>query len=86
MVSIIKTVGSNGQISIGKEFAGKLVMIDQLEPGVWIMKLGEFIPDNERWLHDPDTEKKINEAMEWAKNTMPQITDLGELEKRLNNG
>ena len=84
-MGIIKSIGSNGQISIGKEFAGKLVLIEQLEPGVWILKLGEFIPDNERWLHEPETEKRLDEAIEWAKNTTPQATDLEELERRLRN-
>ena len=40
---IVKSVGSNGQITLGKEFAGRLVMLDQTEPGVWTMKLGQFI-------------------------------------------
>lgn len=30
---IVKSVG-NGQITLGKEFAGRLVLLDQTEPGV----------------------------------------------------
>jgi len=33
----IKTVGRSGQISLGKEFAGQHVLIDEIEPGVWIL-------------------------------------------------
>lgn len=40
---IVKSVGSNGQIALGKEFAGRLVMLDQTAPGVRTMKLGQFI-------------------------------------------
>ena len=29
---IVKSVGSNGQIELGKEFAGQLVMLDQTTP------------------------------------------------------
>ncbi len=82
-MSVIKSVGGNGQISIGKEFAGKLVLVDQVEPGVWILKLGEFIPDNERWLFEPETENDLDEAMEWANNTPPLASDLDDLERRV---
>ncbi len=41
----IKTVGNSGQISLGKKFAGQTVMIDEIQTGVWIVKLGRFIPD-----------------------------------------
>ena len=53
-MAVIKTVGSSGQIALGKQYAGRHVMMDELEPGVWIIKLGEFVPDNERWLHAPE--------------------------------
>ncbi len=39
----IKTIGSNGQISLGKEFAGENVLIDSPEYGVWTIKIGKFI-------------------------------------------
>jgi hypothetical protein len=51
-MATIKTIGRSGQIALGKEYAGRSVLVDQLEPGVWIIKLGEFIPDSERWLAD----------------------------------
>jgi len=43
----IKSVGRSGQISLGKKYAGQTVLIDQIETGVWIVKLGRFIPENE---------------------------------------
>ena len=52
-MNIIKTVGTNGQISLGKKFAGQTVILDEIDTGVWIIKLGRFIPDNEKWLHRP---------------------------------
>ena len=33
-MGIIKTVGSSGQISLGKKFAGQNVMLDEIEAGV----------------------------------------------------
>ena len=42
-MSIIKTIGSNGQISLGKEHAGKSVLVDEVEPGVWVVKILSLI-------------------------------------------
>ena len=30
----VKVIGQNGQISLGKEFAGRQVLVEQREPGV----------------------------------------------------
>ncbi|CAB3395488.1 hypothetical protein [Kyrpidia spormannii] len=79
----IKTVGNNGQISLGKEYAGRTVLVDEVEPGVWIIKVGQFIPDSERWLIDPKVQKDLDDAIEWAKNHPPAETSLDDLEKRL---
>jgi hypothetical protein len=59
----IKSVGRSGQISLGKKFAGKTVLIDQIEPGVWVVKLGQFIPDSEKWLHDPRSGTKLTRPL-----------------------
>jgi hypothetical protein len=70
-MNVIKTIGENGQISLGKEHAGKSVLIDEIEPGVWVVKIGQFIPDSERWLHEPDARAKLDEAIAWAEATPP---------------
>ena len=81
-MGIIKTVGSSGQISLGKKFAGQTVMLDEIEAGVWIIKIGRFIPDNEKWLHKPDVQAELNEAISWAKENSPKDTNFEELEAR----
>lgn len=80
---IVKSVGSNGQITLGKEFAGRLVMLDQTEPGVWTMKLGQFIPDTEKWLHTPEAKAALNEGLAWAAGNPARATNLDELEARV---
>jgi len=82
-MGIIKTVGSSGQISLGKKFAGQTVMLDELEAGVWIVKLGRFIPNNEKWLHGQDVQAKLNEAIAWAEKNPPGDTNLEDLENRI---
>ena len=82
-MNTIKTVGSSGQISLGKKYAGQTVMLDEIDTGVWIVKLGRFIPDNERWLHRPDVQTELNEAIAWAEKNPPEDTNLEELEARI---
>lgn len=82
-MAVIKTVGQSGQIALGKVYAGRHVLMDELEPGVWLVKLGEFVPDNERWLQAPGVKADLDEALAWAESHPPAITDLDALEQRL---
>ena len=82
-MATIKTIGSSSQITLGKEYAGRHVVVEQIEPGVWMIKLGQFIPDNERWLLDTSVQKEVDEAIAWAENNPPHSSDLDELAARL---
>lgn len=62
----VKIIGSNGQLSLGKAFAGQMVAIDQLDNGTWIIKTGAFIPDSEKWLYTEGNLTKLDKALEWA--------------------
>jgi hypothetical protein len=79
----IKTVGKSGQISLGKKFAGQTVMIDEIQTGVWIVKLGRFIPDDEKWLYEPHIQAELNEAIAWAEENSPKDTNFEKLEGRM---
>lgn len=82
-MAVVKTVGRSGQIALGKEYAGRRVLMEQIESGVWIIKLGEFIPDNERWLHAPQIQADLDEAVAWAEEHPPVETDLDQLEREI---
>ncbi len=82
----IKTIGSNEQISLGKEFAGESVLIENPEYGVWVVKIGKFIPNNEQWLYQENNAIKLEESLNWAVNNPPKETDLTELESQKGNG
>ncbi len=43
----VKVIGANGQISLGKEFAGRQVLVEERESGVWMIRLAVVIPENE---------------------------------------
>ncbi len=68
----IKIIGSNGQISLGKEFSGRIVMLDKVNEGTWIIKSGEFIPDTEKWLYQGSNLSKLDRALDWIEKNPPK--------------
>lgn len=80
-MSSIKIIGASGQITLGKEYSGKTVLVDEIEPGVWMVKVGSFIPDSELWLHTPENKAKLDEAIAWAEANPTCSENLAELEK-----
>ncbi|MFC3861774.1 hypothetical protein ACFOPQ_13485 [Deinococcus antarcticus] len=73
----IKIVGSSGQISLGKEYAGRTVLVEEREPGVWHIRTATVIPDNERWL-TPEAKQSIARAVDWAKENPASEPTLAE--------
>lgn len=63
---IIKSVGSNGQISLGRKYAGRQVSLIENADGTIILKPGKFIPDSEMWLYKGNGEKRIDKALKWV--------------------
>jgi hypothetical protein len=62
----VKVIGANGQISLGKQFAGRQVLVEEQESGVWLIRTATVIPDNERWLHEPMVAADLARAMSWS--------------------
>jgi hypothetical protein len=79
---VVKQVGASGQISLGKEFAGRTVVIDSSTPGVWVIKTAQTIPDSELWLHQPEASARLDRAMA-AMGQPPLAADLEALEQHL---
>lgn len=79
----LKVVGSNGQISLGKQYAGRYVLVEESEPGVWIVRTATVIPDNERWLHEEAAAANLQAALEWSASHEPSDADLAEILTRL---
>ncbi|MEK6244067.1 MAG: hypothetical protein AABM33_06150 [Pseudomonadota bacterium] len=82
----VKVVGSNGQISLGKEFAGRQVLVEQQEPGVWLVRTALVVPENELWLHQAKARDDLARALEWAQRHPPKESDPDATFKRLANG
>ena len=79
----IKTVGASGQISLGKQHAGRIVIVEQPETGVWVIRAAQVIPDNELWLHSPAAAGSLGEALAWSDTHPRTESDLGKLKAKL---
>lgn len=81
----VKVIGSNGQISLGKEFAGRQVTVEQQEPGVWLIRTAQVIPDNELWLHGASARSDLQESLAWSISHRPGESDPVDTIRKLEN-
>jgi hypothetical protein len=82
---VIKIIGSNGQISLGKHYAGRQVLVEEREPGIWLVRTATVIPDDERWLHTEQTASGLREALDWAQSNPASDKATAAALKRLRN-
>ena len=80
----VKVIGANGQISLGKQYAGRQVLVEEQEPGVWLVRTATVIPDNERWLQQPKTAADLQNALSWAQTNSPTDTNVDTRLEKLN--
>ena len=83
---VVKIVGTNGQVSIGKRYADRQVVVDELEPGVITIRTATVIPDNERWLHEPEVAAKVQASLEWAAANLPTGQNTDAILQRMIDG
>ena len=71
----VKVIGASGQISLGKQYAGRTVLMEQVDEGVWLLKIAHVIPDNELWMHTEPGKHRVDQAIAWAEANSAQETD-----------
>jgi hypothetical protein len=81
----VKVIGSNGQVSLGKQFAGRQVLVEEREPGVWLIRTATVVPDNERWLQQPDAARDLKTALNWSQANAPSDGSLDDVLAKLND-
>src|ERR1700680_3015219 len=69
MPVVVKTIDSRGQISFGKQHAGRTVTVDEVEDGVWLVRVAPVIPKSELWLHRLSVADKLKRAIQCGENT-----------------
>lgn len=84
--TMVKVVGANGQISLGKQYAGRQVLVEEREPGVWLVRTATVVPDNERWLLCPQAADDLRRALDWAEANPPDDADVEQILTRLGDG
>ena len=78
-----KIVGASGQISLGKQYAGLQVMIEEIEPGEWRIQSAITIPTSQTWVHSKEAQAELDSALDWAAKNPPKQTALASLSKKL---
>ena len=77
----IKVVGSSGQISLGKRYAGKMLELQRLEDGSILLRAVAVVPESQLWtLQEPDR-SRISRGLAWAGQTEPRESDPDSLLK-----
>jgi len=82
----VKQVNKQGQISIGKKYAGKNVQVDLYPDGTIVLKPVEIISEFEiKLLKDKAFQDRLKAFDLWEAKHKPSETDLSALEKKLEN-
>lgn len=81
----VKVVGMNGQISLGKQYAGQQVLVEEQEPGVWLVRTATVIPNNECWLHETTAATDLKNALSWSQTNPPADTNVDAILEKLND-
>jgi hypothetical protein len=77
----IKTISSSGQISLGKAFAGKVVKLEHLEDGRWMVTPVQVIPEHLMWAYTPEVTARLEKHL--SKNQASTEPDLDALETQI---
>jgi bifunctional DNA-binding transcriptional regulator/antitoxin component of YhaV-PrlF toxin-antitoxin module len=77
----VRKVSSKSQLTLPKEFAGKLVSIERLADGVLQIKSGEFIADSEKIFHTENYKNRLENFDEWMETHDLQDTDIENMDK-----
>ncbi len=82
----VKQVNKQGQISIGKKYAGKKVQVDLYPDGTVILKPVEIISEFEiNLLKDKVFQDRLKAFDRWEAKNKPSETDFSALERNLEN-
>jgi hypothetical protein len=81
----IKTVAKNGQISLGKEFAGKKIQIIKNTNNTITIIPVLVIPENEMWLYAGDNLQRLDKSIEWVESNSRK-DNFNEIIARFENG
>ena len=79
----VLTVPSNGQISIGKQWAGREVMVEMVDDNRMVITAGTFIPHDLATFYTKAAQAQLADFNRWSQKTPAKKTNLNQLRKRL---
>jgi hypothetical protein len=77
------TVASNGQISIGKAWAGRQIIIEEVAEGEIHIKAGVFVPDSQKTFHTKTAKEGLSEFNKWESNKSATASTSAEVFSKL---
>ncbi len=82
--TILRQVNKQGQISIGKKYAGKRLCVHEYPDGTIVLRPAKIVSEFElRLLRDRTFHARLDAFDQWESENRPVETDLALLEKEL---
>jgi hypothetical protein len=75
----IKVVGKSGQISLGKNYAGKMLRLERRQDGTLVLTAVAMVPESQLWTLQEPHRARIQRGLAWSAKTPPRETDLDSL-------
>ncbi len=77
----IKVVGKSGQISLGKNYAGRTLRLERRADGTVVLTAVAMVPESQLWTLREPHRSRIERGLAWAAETEPRETDVESLLK-----
>ncbi len=78
-------VPENGQISIGKSWAGKQILIEEVGESEIHISAGKFVPDSQRIFQTKEANQSLDAFNEWESKNPSKATNTKALFTSLKN-
>jgi hypothetical protein len=82
----IKVVGKSGQISLGKNYAGKALRVEHRRNGTIILTAVAVVPESQLWTLEEPHRSRIRRGLTWASRAAPSETDVEALVAQSSKG
>ena len=75
-------VGTSGQLSLGKRYAGQYYEMEHLPDGAIVLRPMKVVPASEAWVHEPEVQYQLGKAAKWLKEAPRSDTSVEALVRK----
>ena len=79
---MVKMVGTSGQLSLGKKYAGQYYEMEHLPDGAIVLRPMKVVPASEAWVHEPEVQYQLGKAAKWLKEAPRSDTSVEALVRK----